>query len=391
MSFLNSIALWGLLAISIPIMIHFWNGKRGKTIAWAAMDFLTTTENRVSKGIQFENLLVLLLRILMFALLVLILAQLFLNRDELADEKKIAHVLHGERELWEEFRFEIQQALENGELVFVSGNPPKNIFTIETLFEKNDTFENNLQASFDHLDKELDSLIVYLPNSNLALDSDFYTVPISPAFKVSSQDPISNSTQIIQTKPGLFFQVNDSGILESKSQIGAEISNFDFSQQPIPYAIESSDEESQFIEAALGSISEVYGFSFQKTIDLDSATLIFANQFISKSDSKKLYFITNSIGYSTTTNQHFFPESWTFEDSEQIRNGQLPELILENYLGFVGLEKKESKLQKNLLPNRFLVKDRKSTSQKANLNEWLIMFLLVTLVLERILAFKQKI
>lgn len=391
MSFLNSIALWGLLAISIPIMIHFWNGKRGKTIAWAAMDFLGDSVNRVSKGIQIENLLVLLLRILMIALLVFILAQLFVNRDESIDEKKIVHVLHGEKELREEFRFEIQQALNNGELVFVSGNPPKNVETVESLFEERDTFETNLQATLDYLESDLDSLFVYLPNSNLALESDLYTIPIRPNLMISAQDPVSNSTQIIQTKAGLFYKVNDAGILESTSQKGAENSNFDFSEQPISYIIQNSAEESQFLEAALASISEIYGFAFQKVTDVDSASLIFSNQSISNSDPEKLYFITNSLDYSVTKNQLFFPESWTFNDSEQIRNGQLPELILESYLAFVGLKKMETKLQENLLSNRFLVQNRKSASQKANFNEWLIIFLLATLIFERVLAFRQKI
>jgi hypothetical protein len=188
MSFLNSIALWGLLAISIPVLIHLWNGKRGKTIAWAAMDFLTDAENRVSKGIKLENWLVLLLRILGIGLLVLILAQLFWNQSEIAQEKKIAHVLHGENVLWEEFRFEIQQAFEREELVFISGNPPKAVQDFESLFTMENTSDRNLQTTLDQLPVDLDSLILYLPNSNLELSADFYSSTLVPNLKISSMN-----------------------------------------------------------------------------------------------------------------------------------------------------------------------------------------------------------
>ncbi|MEO0018865.1 MAG: hypothetical protein RLZZ522_2148, partial [Verrucomicrobiota bacterium] len=37
MIFLNSLLLWGLLAASIPVIIHLLNRRRHKTIQWAAM------------------------------------------------------------------------------------------------------------------------------------------------------------------------------------------------------------------------------------------------------------------------------------------------------------------------------------------------------------------
>jgi hypothetical protein len=391
MSLLNSIALWGLLAISIPILIHLWNGKRGKTIAWAAMDFLTDAENRVSNGIKLENWLVLVLRILVIGLLVLILAQLFWNRSAIAQEKKIAHVLHGEKALWEEFRFEIQQALEIEELVVASGNPPKAVQDFESLFTMENTSERNLQTALDQLPVDLDSLILYLPNSNLELAADFYSTPLVPNLKISSQEASATQSNSIQTKAGFFYQVNDLGLLESQSLEGGSKADLDFSQQSIAYVIQNSAEERPFIEAALESISEVYSFEFRETENMDSASVIFSNRQISNSDPKKLYFHTNTLGYSESENQISFPDSWTFEDSEEIRNGQLPELILESYLAFIGVEKNPNPINSNDLSQRFLLKDKKTSNQKANLNEWLLMLFLGTLILERYLAFKQGI
>jgi len=78
-------------------------------------------------------------------------------------------------------------------------------------------------------------------------------------------------------------------------------------------------------------------------------------------------------------------------DSEEIRNGQLPELILESYLAFIGVEKNPNPINSIELAQRFLLKDKQSSTQKANLNEWLLMLFFGTLILERYLAFKQGI
>jgi hypothetical protein len=248
-----------------------------------------------------------------------------------------------------------------------------------------------LQTTLDQLPDDLDSLILYLPNSNLELSADFYSTPLVPNLKISSQESSAAQSNSIQTKAGFYYKVNDAGLLESKLIEGGSKADLDFSQQSIGYVIHNSAEERPFIEAALSSISEVYGFEFRETENLDSASVIFSNRQISNSDSRKLHFITNNLGYSESENQILFPDSWTFEDSEEIRNGQLPELILESYLAFIDIEKNPNPINSDALSKRFLLKDKKKRNQKANLNEWLLMLFLGTLILERYLAFKQGI
>jgi hypothetical protein len=54
MLFLNPLLLWGLIAASIPIIIHLLNRRRHKTIQWAAMQFLlkATRESRGKKKLR---------------------------------------------------------------------------------------------------------------------------------------------------------------------------------------------------------------------------------------------------------------------------------------------------------------------------------------------------
>jgi hypothetical protein len=69
MLFLNPLLLWGLLAASVPIIIHLINRRRHKTIQWAAMQFLlkATRESRGKK--KLRHILILTCRALGIAAL----------------------------------------------------------------------------------------------------------------------------------------------------------------------------------------------------------------------------------------------------------------------------------------------------------------------------------
>jgi hypothetical protein len=69
MLFLNPLLLWGLLAVSVPVLIHLINKRRHKTVQWAAMQFLlkATRESRGKK--KLRHLLVLTCRALAIAAL----------------------------------------------------------------------------------------------------------------------------------------------------------------------------------------------------------------------------------------------------------------------------------------------------------------------------------
>lgn len=70
LSALNSALLWGMTAISVPIVIHLLNRRRFKILHWAAMDFLLEAARANRKRVQMEHLIVLLLRCLAVFLVV---------------------------------------------------------------------------------------------------------------------------------------------------------------------------------------------------------------------------------------------------------------------------------------------------------------------------------
>ena len=75
MSFLVPTMLWGAVAASIPVIIHLLFRSHYRKVPWAAMKFLLDSLEQTSRRLKFQELLLLLLRIALLALLALTLAR----------------------------------------------------------------------------------------------------------------------------------------------------------------------------------------------------------------------------------------------------------------------------------------------------------------------------
>ena len=75
MSFLNAIMLAGIAAVSVPIIIHLLNRRKFKTITWAAMKFVKLSVDQNQRRMRIEDLILLLIRCALVALLALALAR----------------------------------------------------------------------------------------------------------------------------------------------------------------------------------------------------------------------------------------------------------------------------------------------------------------------------
>lgn len=75
MTFLQNSMLWGLFAVSIPVIIHLLNRRRFRTVDWGAMQFLlkATRESRGKK--RLKHILILVMRSLAIAGLVFAIAR----------------------------------------------------------------------------------------------------------------------------------------------------------------------------------------------------------------------------------------------------------------------------------------------------------------------------
>src|SRR3954463_1752770 len=64
----------GAGAVSIPIIIHLLNRRRFKVVTWAAMRFLLAAQKQNTRRLRLEQLLLLLVRCALVALLVFAMA-----------------------------------------------------------------------------------------------------------------------------------------------------------------------------------------------------------------------------------------------------------------------------------------------------------------------------
>lgn len=95
MGFMHPAILWGLLAASIPIIIHLIFKRRFRAVEWAAMKFLLEVVQENRRRLKLKELLLLLLRILAIVLLVLSVARPF------SLEKSMArHLARENREIY---------------------------------------------------------------------------------------------------------------------------------------------------------------------------------------------------------------------------------------------------------------------------------------------------
>ena len=78
--FTNPLLLGWLAAASAPLIIHLWNKRKYREVSWAAIDFLLAAMRKNSRRIQLEQWILLAVRTLIIILLVLAVAQPFLEQ-----------------------------------------------------------------------------------------------------------------------------------------------------------------------------------------------------------------------------------------------------------------------------------------------------------------------
>jgi len=72
MSFLYPAYLWALVGLLVPVAIHLWSKKEGKTIKVGSTKLLSESDARQSRSIQLHEFLLLFLRIVLVSVLVFI-------------------------------------------------------------------------------------------------------------------------------------------------------------------------------------------------------------------------------------------------------------------------------------------------------------------------------
>ena len=79
MQFIYPLLTWAFLLVLIPLLIHLINLMRQKRVKWAAMEFLLKSNRKHRRWVWLKQFLLLLLRMIVVAAVVAMLAGLITN------------------------------------------------------------------------------------------------------------------------------------------------------------------------------------------------------------------------------------------------------------------------------------------------------------------------
>ncbi len=149
MLFLNPTYLWALLGLIVPVAIHLWSKKKGKIIKVGSTKLFSETDSKKSKSIQFNEWLLLFLRMFIISLLVIIIAGPRVKKK--VDTIPITYIIEPDLLKTERIRTIIDTLEKGSSLRLLQAGLPE--------FQENDLDRNNPKAPYYwQLAKEMEAL-----------------------------------------------------------------------------------------------------------------------------------------------------------------------------------------------------------------------------------------
>ena len=417
MSFLNPTYLWALLGLLIPIAIHLWSKKEGKTIKVGSIELLRESESKQTSSIQPNELWLLLLRMLVISLVTLVLAepQLKLKSKNTA----ITYVIEPSL-----LKHEKASSIINS-IVDVTGD----IRLLKHGFSEIDAIDlENLTSetpNYWQLAKEM---------QNIATDSIVvFTKALASGFKgmrpsihkniewilIETEENIEKlaikATKIDTNVELLTMFSKDKNT--SFEKILVKESDYDVAdleivtENPVKILLFYEDvftNDSRYLEASLSAASKHINRTFEITktqeaqdLDFESFDLVIwlteTNQVpngINKLLEYKSDHLSHSLIEESLTRNHFYLT--THLNTENSVENHLPEQLLNILDLNTGLNKVIQENDKRvfskaeLLPTFSAVKAKNKSSNYLSISKWLWLILGITLLGERFLASYRK-
>ena len=379
MNWVNPVFFWGLLGISVPILIHLWSGRKGKVISWAATAWLNPQESQSSRSLKLDHRLLLFLRILLWIAIVFFLVGIWWKGFSGSGEKAVVHGVVPEEQIAAEFRFELNQALENGKKVvwLTEGLPDYEPDRMPT--EKFDP--KRFQELLDELGQSQSSLHLYLLGTNQELSLPVYWVAAEPVLHVSQSSKPDLSGGLIQLDSGRFLGIGSKGNLEINEGINSQKPIL---KSPILVNLEAVEKEKQeAIRASLEAITAVYGLEFSEESPQESKLIFTSDTEIEKTENQ-LVLSLELEGEKSVSNPVLLP--W----AEVLEKGILPELILKKVLLHFGVDPEFQKLTQAQLRQKFQLIPETKLAKVSNSSEILLLLILALFGLERFLAYRSN-
>ncbi|SKB46336.1 BatA domain-containing protein [Dyadobacter psychrophilus] len=369
MEFLNPYMLWGILAVALPVIIHFWYQKKGKQIAWAASQWLIDKTSLQHRGIRLDEIPLLLIRCLLVILLTMLLSQPILSWFGKDNKKEEVHLVQADSKVVSNFRFELETALKKKEKLVWLGADLK-LVTDTGLIPEEKSGLALLQQSINHIANDETHLNLYL-----------------------------NNNQIVSYLPKIFIPgtyklhaIKDSARKSENPLIGLAAK---LGKDNISVLIDyRNPDEAETVQAGVEALAEVFEIPFD--IDLKTASQtqydwIFTDKPIMNRNAQTLYVVpVGNNADNVSANVVQIDDSLRLATSPIVQNGQLPEWLGELLIKHYDLDKNRNALsQKQLYAGFERVKPEKGQSANS-LQKWLLLLFVLTLMLERWISLNQK-
>lgn len=431
MFFLNPTYLWALLTLAIPLAIHLWSKKEGKTIKIGSIKLLNEADSKQSSSIKLNELWLLLLRMLLITLLIFIMAEPQIKWE--TQKTQITYIVE-------------PSLLNNKEIVAIIDSLETNesVRLLQTGFPEYHDNEldliNTKVPQYWKLAKEMetlatDSIVVFTnafisgikgmrPTINkkiewIVIDSG---EPIKMALKAVQKDNQLQLSYVSSNHQNLTFEkenipINSDKILFNESKDSVRLSSNEKehwlpieTEEPIKILLFYDNDfsnEATYIEASFRAISKHLNRTIeidkvQDTSDLDFTTykniIWLSEKPISKIPYKILTFKADNLAQDIIVNgpsKNLFYLTKSL-NTENIIEEHLPEQLLNMLDLHQKLEGKIKQYDKRLMDREELltatstVKTKEKYPTILNISKWLWIFLIVLLVTERILANYRK-
>lgn len=387
MEFLNPGLLWGALAVSLPVILHFWHQKRGKELAWAANRWLSGLVLQKSRGMRLENILLLILRCLLLILLVLYLSEPLFKRFSGKQEK--IHWVQPKKDVVENFRFELEEAEKKGEKRFWFNGEP--VVDLTVLPEDNST---DLQVGINKVKTE-GSAEIYLSDTDdftrfvkVYLPAPYTLHPLKSRLgEAAGGEKLLENRLAAGEKSGPVRV-----LLESRKILAEGEEVLPENEEVLPASEKVLEErEKKSILAALKAITEVYGLSFEIDEQRKAGQLydlVFSHQPDSSAGLSVVSGAATLAAGQMTGHDRviWFNELLKPETSDAVFNGELPEILLEAWMA--GKETTVKVLSDRQLRDKFAI--RQAGRAESSLHSVILILFILVLGAERWLAIHKN-
>lgn len=360
MAFLQPYMLWGMLTVAVPVAIHFWYQKRGKTMEWAAMRWLGEQTTLQHRGLRLHEMWLMILRCLLVILLALILSKPVVDWLANAGKPEVVHLVQADGLVTETFRFELERAERRGEPIYWMGTTPEkagNLARPEGVTASIAYLQQNINALADGNARDFR---LYFLNDG-SLNARVYVPGIYQLFPATDSS-VTRPIDLFKNKPA--YKGTIQVLLDYRNAA-----------------------EAQTVRAALAALAEVYGFAFEIQQKMNPAShhdLVFADHAWTAAQPGTTYVISgNAPQWNMPAQVIQLRDTLRIADSEWVENGRLPEWLGDLVVKQLGLQTNAAPLSKSQLSTFFEKIKPPRGQEQAQLRPWLVLIFILLMAAER--------